>query len=135
MSTRVDARDRFIDFDLKFTKTGDAPHGLAVKKDINAIRQSLVNLILTRPGENGFSPEFGSNIVDLIFENFDPVQMIRIQEDIRESIGAFEPRVNFVGLDFDTNNIDSNMISINLQFRLVNEQTLRSITIELERGI
>lgn len=135
MSTRVDARDRFIDFDLKFTKTGDAPHGLAVKKDINAIRQSLVNLILTRPGEKGFSPEFGSNIVDLIFENFDPVQMIRIQEDIRESIGAFEPRVNFVGLDFDTNNIDSNMISINLQFRLVNEQTLRSITIELERGI
>ena len=135
MSTRVDARDRFIDFDLKFTKTGDAPHGLAVKKDINAIRQSLVNLILTRPGEKGFSPEFGSNIVDLIFENFDPVQMIRIQEDIRESIEAFEPRVNFVGLDFDTNNIDSNMISINLQFRLVNEQTLRSITIELERGI
>ena len=135
MSTRVDARDRFIDFDLKFTKTGDAPHGLAVKKDINAIRQSLVNLILTRPGEKGFSPEFGSNIVDLIFENFDPVQMIRIQEDIRESIGAFEPIVNFVGLDFDTNNIDSNMISINLQFRLVNEQTLRSITIELERGI
>ena len=135
MSTRVDARDRFIDFDLKFTKTGDAPHDLAVKKDINAIRQSLVNLILTRPGEKGFSPEFGSNIVDLIFENFDPVQMIRIQEDIRESIGAFEPRVNFVGLDFDTNNIDSNMISINLQFRLVNEQTLRSITIELERGI
>tara|TARA_Y100000114_G_C11750042_1_gene323764 strand:- start:958 stop:1365 length:408 start_codon:yes stop_codon:yes gene_type:complete len=135
MSTRVDARDRFIDFDLKFTKTGDAPHGLAVKKDINAIRQSLVNLILTRPGEKGFSPEFGSNIVDLIFENFDPVQMIRIQEDIKESIGAFEPRVNFVGLDFDTNNIDSNMISINLQFRLVNEQTLRSITIELERGI
>ena len=135
MSTRVDARDRFIDFDLKFTKTGDAPHGLAVKKDINAIRQSLVNLILTRPGEKGFSPEFGSNIVDLIFENFDPVQMIRIQEDIRESIGAFEPRVNFVGLDFYTNNIDSNMISINLQFRLVNEQTLRSITIELERGI
>ena len=106
-----------------------------MKKDINAIRQSLVNLILTRPGEKGFSPEFGSNIVDLIFENFDPVQMIRIQEDIRESIGAFEPRVNFVGLDFDTNNIDSNMISINLQFRLVNEQTLRSITIELERGI
>ena len=135
MSTRVDARDRFIDFDLKFTKTGDAPHGLAVKKDINAIRQSLVNLILTRPGEKGFSPEFGSNVVDLIFENFDPVQMIRIQEDIRESIEAFEPRVNFVGLDFDTNNIDSNMISINLQFRLVNEQTLRSITIELERGI
>ena len=135
MSTRVDARDRFLDFDLKFTKTGDAPHGLAVKKDINAIRQSLVNLILTRPGEKGFSPEFGSNIVDLIFENFDPVQMIRIQEDIKESIGAFEPRVNFVGLDFDTNNIDSNMISINLQFRLVNEQTLRSITIELERGI
>ena len=135
MSVRVDAKDRFIDFDLKFTKTGDAPHGLAVKKDINAIRQSLVNLILTRPGEKGFSPEFGSNIVDLIFENFDPVQMIRIQEDIKESIGAFEPRVNFVGLDFDTNNIDSNMISINLQFRLVNEQTLRSITIELERGI
>ena len=135
MSIRVDARDRFIDFDLKFTKTGDAPHGLAVKKDINAIRQSLVNLILTRPGEKGFSPEFGSNVVDLIFENFDPVQMIRIQEDIRESIEAFEPRVNFVGLDFDTNNIDSNMISINLQFRLVNEQTLRSITIELERGI
>lgn len=135
MSTRVNAKDRFIDFDLKFTKTGDAPHGLAVKKDINAIRQSLVNLILTRPGEKGFSPEFGSNVVDLIFENFDPVQMIRIQEDIRESIEAFEPRVNFVGLDFDTNNIDSNMISINLQFRLVNEQTLRSITIELERGI
>ena len=135
MSVRVDAKDRFIDFDLKFTKTGDAPHGLAVKRDINAIRQSLVNLILTRPGEKGFSPNFGTNIINLLFENLDPVQMIRIQEDVRDSIQEFEPRVEFVGLDLDTNNMDSNMVSINIQFRLVNEQTLREITVELERGI
>jgi|TARA_R100000951_G_scaffold95796_1_gene84948 phage baseplate assembly protein W len=135
MSIRVDAKDRFIDFDLKFTKTGDAPHGLAVKKDINSIRQSLVNLILTRPGEKGFSPEFGTNVVDLLFENFSPVQMIRIQEDMRDAIQQFEPRVNFIGLDFDTSNLDSNMVSINVQFKLVNEQTLREITVELERGI
>ena len=54
---------------------------------------------------------------------------------MRDAIQQFEPRVNFIGLDFDTSNLDSNMVSINVQFKLVNEQTLREITVELERGI
>ena len=82
MAQSVKKVNRFVDFDLAFTKIGEAPsdtdgdgktdtlgYEIALKRDENAVLQALQNLLLTRPGEKPFIPDFGTNIVDMLFEN------------------------------------------------------------------
>ena len=57
-----------LDVDLtRNTFTGDA----SVKNDLNAIRQSVQNILLTRRGERPFDPTFGSEIENFLFESQD----------------------------------------------------------------
>ena len=69
--------------------TGD----LIVKKDDAAIKQSVVNLLLTSKGERPFQPQLGSNLRRLLFENLDVVTASEISSNIRDTLDQFEPRI------------------------------------------
>ena len=58
----------YKDFDLAFGKnaiTGD----INKKLDVNAVKQSMKNLILTELMERPFQPDLGSALAGLLFEN------------------------------------------------------------------
>ena len=79
-----------IDIDLKKNKfTND----VAIMRDVNSIRQSIMNIILTIPGEKPFNRGFGTRIEDSLFDNFDYADSINTQMEIRKTIERFEPRV------------------------------------------
>ena len=65
-----------IDIDLKKNKfTND----VAIMRDVNSIRQSIMNIILTIPGEKPFNRGFGTRIEDSLFDNFDYADSINTQ--------------------------------------------------------
>ena len=72
-------------------------------KDLNtstnfeAIKNSLINLIKTFPGQKILTPEFGMNFGDLLFLPVSKVRGLTIGEALNNSIVGFEPRIN---LDF-----------------------------------
>jgi len=71
---------------------------ISVKKDLRAIRQSVTNLLLTRPGERFFSlAPAGAGLQDLFFElkNLSISNNVFIRENIKEIINKYEPRVVF----------------------------------------
>jgi len=81
------------DVEINFAKNRFT-NDIGVVKDVYSIRQSLVNLLLTIPGEKPFNRNFGTDINDSLFENYDP-HLAAIQSlDIRDKIKLYEPRVN-----------------------------------------
>ena len=90
-------------------------------------------MILTRKGEKGFSPLFGTNVVSLLFETIGSLQEITLKEEIRFAIKTFEPRVEFIDVEFDDSDIDTNQVKIRINFRLVNEQSQRELVVEVQR--
>tara|TARA_Y100000310_G_C20454622_1_gene702437 strand:+ start:241 stop:696 length:456 start_codon:yes stop_codon:yes gene_type:complete len=79
-----------INIDLNKNKfTND----VGIVRDINSIRQSLINIILTIPGEKPFTRGFGTRIEDFLFDNFVYSDSINTQMEIRKTIEAYEPRV------------------------------------------
>ena len=119
------------DLDLSFTPnpiTGD----INPIKDIEAIKNSVKNLLLTRNFERPFHSEIGSPIRQLLFENPGPMFVAMMKRSIIDVINNFEPRVNVVDLQVD-DSIDANEVFITLVFTIVNTQ--RPITLEftLER--
>jgi len=85
-------QERYKDFDINLTRnplTGD----IGVKKDKNAIEQSLRSLIYTNFYERPFNPEIGTDLNRLLFENSDPTLVTDIRDAITEVVENYEPRV------------------------------------------
>tara|TARA_Y100000034_G_scaffold96817_1_gene117989 strand:- start:94 stop:558 length:465 start_codon:yes stop_codon:yes gene_type:complete len=80
------------DLDINFNKN-KFTDDIAMVKNTHSIKQSLINLILTIPGEKPFNRNFGTPINDLLFENFDPMVAMQMQFKLRDKISLFEPRI------------------------------------------
>jgi len=97
--------------------TGD----LIVKKDDAAIKQSVVNLLLTSKGERPFQPDLGSKLRDILFENLDVATAAEIGRDIRSTLNQFEPRITLIGLDVDVN-FEDNGFDVALEFEIIGRE-------------
>ena len=79
-------------------------------KNENAIARSVRNIVFTLPGEKFFDENFGSRISASLFENIDDISAGLINDEIRQSINRYEPRVELIDVevspDFDNNSFD-----------------------------
>ena len=102
----------FKDISLSFS-----PH--PVTKDLpvlvneRAVIRSVRNLVETIPTERFFNLILGTDIRDTLFDNYDRTQVMMIEDQIRETLGNFEPRVSNVGATVlarpDDNQLDVNV--------------------------
>ncbi len=105
------------DIDMKFTNhplTNDVNRTF----DVESVKRSVKNLILTDYGERPFQPWIGSNIKALLFEQMDPFTISVLKDQIKILLENFEPRVIFYNLEI--NDLDSNELRVTIYFTLVN---------------
>ena len=57
------------------------------------IRESIWIILSTSKGERVMRPDFGCGIHDLVFEVINTTTLAEIEEDVREALAAFEPRI------------------------------------------
>ena len=87
-------------------------------KNENAIARSVRNIVFTLPGEKFFDEDFGSRISASLFENIDDISANIINDEIRQSIINYEPRVNL--LDVITNpNFDNNAFDVIIIYEII----------------
>ena len=94
MATKLSFKDININF-KKHPVTND----LVVSKDASAIKQAIVNLLLTNRGERVFQPDYGSDIRSQLFEPLDYATAGSIKNSILYTIAKFEPRILVESLD------------------------------------
>ena len=119
--------------DLGITMTAHPITGtIAVKKNADAVIGALKNLILSNRFERPYDPLFGADIRSRLFENFDPIEQVNIEEDIKTAIKNFEPRarVNEVTVVASPN---SNRVQISINFFVANQARPITIGLEMER--
>ena len=91
---------RFKDISLSFE-----PH--PVTKDLpilaneRAIVRSVRNLVETIPTERFFNSNLGSDIRDMLFDNFAGSSVMIIEDMIRTTVRNYEPRVGDIGVEID----------------------------------
>ena len=108
---------RFKDISLSFE-----PH--PVTKDLpvlvneRAIVRSVRNLVETIPTERFFNSNLGSNIRDMLFDNFAGSSVMIVEDMIRTTIRNFEPRVGDIGVEVNASP-DSNTVTIKVLFDII----------------
>ena len=92
----------FKDLSMTF-KRNPLNRDLIVLKNENAIARSIRNIVFTLPGEKFFNENYGSRVSKLLFENLDSITASEIEDEIRQSIVNYEPRVSIVQLTVTPN--------------------------------
>jgi len=105
---------------------------LALRKDEDAVKESIKNLILTDRGERLFRPNLGGDIRATLFENNTPATMKLIQESVKETINTYEPRATLI--DVETySNYNETTVTVNVIFYVRNKQEPVTVGVFLER--
>ena len=87
----------FKDLSMSFQVNPITSDTIAIKNE-TAIARSVRNLVLTRPGEKFFNPDLGSRVYETLFDNMDEVSASIVEDDIRDTIDNYEPRVKLVSV-------------------------------------
>ena len=121
----------FKDISLSFS-----PH--PVTKDLpvlineRAIVRSVRNLVETIPTERFFNSLIGTDIRGSLFENFSRETLVTIEDQIRDTIRNFEPRVGEIGVELEARP-DLNEIEVKVIFDIIGlEVPTQSFTFLLE---
>ena len=121
----------YKDISLSFERNL-ATQDIIQKTDIEAVKQSVKNLILTNHYERPFHPEIGSSVRNILFEPINPITASTLTRLIGEVIANFEPRARLVGVRA-TPDLDRNAYEITIEFYVQNAPTeLVDMTVMLE---
>ena len=123
---------QYTDLDLFFSKKGTSKD-ISKVTDIQAVKRSIRNLVLTNHYEKPFHPEIGSGVRGILFELMTPITAHVLTQQIELVIENFEPRAKLISVTAHPN-LDRNEYECTIEFYVVNTPTeLVDLTIFLER--
>lgn len=105
---------------------------LTVVKDIDAVKISVKNLVMTNFMERPFQPTLGTGVTGLLFENNDAFTKESIKDEIYRVLKEHESRANGVQVEV-LDNSDRNEYIINIKFNVIFSQQRQETEFYLER--
>jgi phage baseplate assembly protein W len=100
--------------------------------DIDAVKRSVKNLIVTDKYERLLDPELGAGISELLFEQMTPLTTVALRETIIQTLNRYEPRINIDTIDV-TPDYDRNSYFISIAFSLVRNEQVGTVEFLLNR--
>jgi phage baseplate assembly protein W len=126
----VDQNFFWSDIDENYNRQSDGD--IQKDVDVQAILNSLRNIILTIQGQRRMLPTFATNIWGLLFEPIDEITARLIAEGLLESIRIWETRIEVTGFDIEPVP-DQNFYRCRLKFTIVGRDQTESVDFILTR--
>ena len=101
-----------VSFNFIHPATGD----LLLATDIEAVKNSVKNIILTPRGTRPFFPEFGTRVSRFLFELASPITASQIKDEILSGVEKFETRVSDFRVKIDDDH-ERNAYRVTTNFR------------------
>ena len=116
-SSTIVSKNLWRDLDLLFRVhpvTGD----VVTRTDVEAVKRSVRNIVLTNKYERPFKPNFGTSLRELLFELNTSRQLRKVQRKIKETLEKTEPRIMNVSVLLS--NDDSHEVNITIVYDIKN---------------
>ena len=96
--------------------------------DDNSVREVMLNILLTRPGERLQRPDFGAGLLNFVHQPNNETTRNLMASVVRKSLERWEPRVIVEGVEVAPSPTSVADVHINIRYRL------RFATIPAELG-
>ena len=134
-STTVNTSKRstrqFKDIDLDFGRN-IVTNDVNKLTDVEAVKRSVRNLVLTNHYERPFHPELGCGIRQLLFENLTPMVAIQLERKVQEVLENFVPRAQINNI-LARPDLDRNAYELTINFYVIGATEPVTVSTFLER--
>ena len=125
---------RFVhpDFDIEQAVSGiriSSTGGIEMVAEHAAVRQSILLLLSTTPGERVMRPNYGCDLQRLIFSPNDATTHGLAIYYVRRALQRWEPRIDILRLDAAANPGDPGRMDIMLEYRMRKTAGRENLTI------
>jgi|TARA_B100000085_G_scaffold160914_1_gene146346 phage baseplate assembly protein W len=124
-------KDIYSDLDMFLVPhpvTGD----ISTKKDSDAIKRSIRNIVLTNKFERPFKPNFGGGVTSMLFELDSTRKVKRFQKEMVNMIERLEPRVYNVSVRLNPLT-DDNRLDVQIFYSIRNGKSGQSAEFTVTR--
>ena len=104
----------FKDINLSF-KRHPVTNDVLTVSDEDAIKRSVKNIIFTILGEKPYVPLFGTSVNNSLFELANPLDHVRISDEIQSTLLNYEPRISNIQVTV-SNYPDSHELNATIQY-------------------
>ena len=130
-NSKVNAtKDIYADLDIMFSAnpiSGD----ITTKKDSDAVKRSVKNILLTNHYERPFKPNFGANLRAMLFELDGIGAKKRIKKNIIKTLSILEPRIGSIRVEISET--ESNNIDVRVSYIIRNGLNQSSVDFKVSR--
>ena len=122
--------DTFIGLSLPLDH-GDQGFFDKTRTTLQQTRSNIKNLLLTIKGERLGNPTFGSDLMEVLFEQDDGSLGDRIEETIRASVSEWLPYVNIKKIETTADERNPNQLNVRLDFTIDVDQQVAQLDLNL----
>jgi hypothetical protein len=108
-------------FPPRFTR-----QGVEIVSDEEDIRESLIILLTTAPGERTMRPEYGCALRKHVFGMFDSGEKALVEDTIRRAILFHEPRISVERIEIERDPLDAGTALIEIDYIIATTNNRRN---------
>lgn len=117
-----------IDYDLTLNVLSN---DISIKYDLNAIAQSIKNIVAVTKGEKIFNSNFGSNANFLQYSTLLPFQLQIIKMQIFGELQVQEPRAVIQNIDIMVDKLGTTQITVSFS-PIYDENLIKTVVVEMQ---
>lgn len=89
--------------------------------DNRAIKADLLHLLLTRRGQRLYNPEFGTRLLEYIYEPYDELTFNDIKNEIDTSVKRYLPQVRLNDLSVDPSPLSEYAVLVTIDYTITDD--------------
>jgi phage baseplate assembly protein W len=101
---------------IAFPLQADHRGALALASGDEDIRQAMILVLRTSPGERPMRPEFGCPLRSFVFDAIDPYTIGRLRDEVLAALERWEPRIDVLDVDIDVGDIDHGRLLLDIAY-------------------
>ena len=128
---QIARQETYKDLDFSF-KQNPNTNDVGIKKNNEAVKQSVLNILRTNHGERPFNYFFGANLRSYLFENMTNVTAAQMATSVNNSLRNHEPRIEVLNTNIQAR-ADENEVLITVTGRVLSSNEVLDISTTIER--
>ena len=112
------ANGRFININYPFKDSLKGFFLDLTETDAKAIKADLLHLLLTRKGQRLYNPEFGTRLLEYIYEPYDELTFSEVREEIDTAVKTYLPQVNLDNLTVEPSPLSEYAVLVTIEYTI-----------------
>lgn len=115
------ANGRFININYPFKDSSKGFFLDLTETDNKAIKADLLHLLLTRKGQRLYNPEFGTRLLEYIYEPYDGLTFNDIRNEINDVVKRYLPQVSLNNLTVDPSPLSEYAVLVTIDYTITDD--------------